>query len=142
MDHTTLTQIESVNLNSQLRFTQLPTIQVNHMLWPLLFFPSPVQTYVPNVAPVLLCSFFWASLSDSVFNVSISCEEERKHKQTHLVSAWQEIIFPWTCCPNSPDGLPWKPEQFPAHQQYTFQGLDGGPGLESDPRQTYDIKNP
>lgn len=109
------------------------------MFWPLLFFHSTVQTYVPNVAPILLCSFFWASLSDSVFNVSISCNEERKH--TRLVSARRQSVFEWTCCPNSPDGLPWKPEQFPAHQRYTFRGPDGAPGLESDPRQTCEMKD-
>lgn len=108
------------------------------MFGPLIVFHSIVQTYVPNVAPILLCSFFCASLSDSVFNVSISCNEERKHRC--LVSTRQENIFDWTCCPNLPDGLPWKLEPFQAYQQYTFQEPDGAPGLELDPRQTYDMK--
>lgn len=95
------------------------------------------QTYVPNVAPILLCSFLCTSLSDSVFNVAISCNEERKHRCLVSTGAFHSI----ECCSNSPDGLPWKPEQFQAYQQYTFQGPDGAPGLESDPHQTYDTKD-
>lgn len=40
-----------------------------------------IQTYIPNVAPVCLCSFLFASLSGSVFNVSISCNPQYKRRR-------------------------------------------------------------
>lgn len=95
-----------------------------------------IHTYIPNVAPVCLCSFLFASLSGSVFNVSISCNPQ--YKGRHFVTIPLERLLSDPLLPgNSPEVLPLWLGQLRAHQQYICQTPDGAPGSEWVPHQTW-----